>query len=156
MSLVVCAPLGANPGVTASYASSPTTVSGTATIINFIATSTRSADGNTFQGYTNDVTFVGDFSGMSHVAGVLTVRPDGSGLFHETATFTGSVLGRAGTYSENNEGTINSDGTFQGRGTIKDGTGGLAGIHGEWTFQSVSPIDPNTATYSGQVHFDPS
>ncbi len=142
--------------VPTAHASTPTTVSGTGTIINFIVTSTRVADGNTFLGYTNDVIEVGDISGTSHVTGVLTIHADGSGLFHETATFAGSVLGRTGTFFERNSGTFNSDGTFQGRGVIKDGTGGLAGIHGVITFPLNSPLTPNIFTYSGQVHFDPS
>jgi Protein of unknown function (DUF3224) len=153
--LMACAPLAANPAVTASYASPPTTVSGTATIINFVVTSTRSAGGITFLGYTNDVTYVdGDFHGMSHVTGVLTLHADGSGLFNETETFTGSVLGSTqGTFVEANQGTVNSDGTFQGRGVIKDGTGGLAGIHGVKTFQAMTPV---IFTYSGHAAFDPS
>jgi hypothetical protein len=154
--LMACAPLAANPAVTASYASPPTAVSGTATIINYVVGSPRSAGGMTFQGYTNDVLVVGDEIGTGHVIGRYTIRADGSGLFNETETFTGSVLGSAqGTCVLDNAGTFNSDGTAQGRSVVKNGTGGLAGIHGVSTFQT-SPIDPNLVTYSGQVHFDPS
>src|SRR5579859_1202453 len=124
--LMACAPLAANPAVTASYASPPTTVSGTIIVSNFVATSTRSAGGNTFVGYTNDIDFVaGDIIGTGHVTGMGITFADGSGLFHETGTVTGSVLGSAqGTYAYVTSGTSNSDGTAEGRTTIKDGTGG--------------------------------
>ena len=153
--LMACAPLAANPAITASYASPSTTVSGTATIINFVVTSTRPAGGITLLGYTNDVTYVvGDFHGMSHVTGVSIIKPDGSGRFYETETFAGSVLGSTqGTLVEANQGTLNSDGTFRGRGVFTDGTGGLAGIHGVKTFQAITP---SIFTYSGRVAFDPS
>jgi hypothetical protein len=152
---MACAPLAGNPAVTASFASVSTPVNGTFTILSFPQTLIRSAGGITFYSYTSVVAESGDIVGTSNVIGKLTIRADGSGHFNETETFAGSVLGRIGTFVESNTGTINSDGTFQGRGVIATGTAGLAGIHGRRTFQATNPSNPAIATYAGEVHIDP-
>jgi hypothetical protein len=146
-------PLAANPLPTASYASPSTPVSGTGFVSSVIITSTRTADGNTFYYYTATGTFSGGISGTFQDVGVEKIDANGKGVFQETVTVTGSVLGRTGTFGIRNWGPVNADGSFSGGSVYKDGTGGLAGMHGVADFQSADGIN---ISYSGEVHFDPS
>src|SRR2546426_5503509 len=116
------------------YATPPTSITGKFTVTSSIAKSIRFADGNTIVEYQNTAVSVGDNIGTYLTNGVTIVHPDGSGRFHETATFTGSVLGRTGTFLNVASGTFKSDGSFKASGTIISGTGGLATLHGEFTF----------------------
>jgi hypothetical protein len=148
-------PLAANPLPTASYASPSTPVSGTVYVpeSTVVITSIKVAGGNMFYGYTDSGTFFGGLSGtFPSVVAVELIHADGSGVFHETETVTGSVLGRTGTWVQSDSGPVNPDGSFSGRTVIGDGTGGLAGIHGETRFQSADGVH---ISYSGEVHFDP-
>jgi hypothetical protein len=153
VSLMAWAPITANPAVATSHASPPTTVSGTLTLGNISTTWTQHLGAITLEGYANPATLVGGISGEVQFAGELTLFADGSGRFNETETVFGSVLGRMGAFVEQNVGTTSSNGSFQGSGVIVEGIGGLRGIHGTISFQS---INAQSASYTGQVDFDPS
>jgi hypothetical protein len=63
--------------------------------------------------------------------GVLALHAGGTGVFNETDTFSGSVLGRTGTCVLLTSGPVFSDGSFAGRSVIGSGSGELADIRGE-------------------------
>jgi hypothetical protein len=152
--LVAWAPLAANPAITRSIASTPTAVSGTVIGIpaSFTVTSTKTAGGITFTNYTEDAKVVGDFQGTQVAVGVEALHADGTGVFNETDTFSGYILGRQGTCVLLVSGPVFSDGSFAGRSVIGHGTGELADIHG---VDKLTPIDASSAGFSGQVQFGP-
>jgi hypothetical protein len=150
--LVAWAPLAANPAITRSIAATPTAVSGTLSGTSFAVTSTKTAGGITFTNYTEDAVVVGDFKGTQVAVGVEALHADGTGVFNETDTFSGSILGRTGTCVLLVSGPVFSDGSFAGRSVIGDGTGELAGIHG---VDKLTPINASSVSFSGQVLFAP-
>jgi hypothetical protein len=143
-------PLAATSGIATSYASQSTTLTGTVTVGTISTTWTQSLGAITLQGYTNPVTVVGGISGTGNSAGEFTLFTNGTGRFSETETVFGTVLGRTGAFVEQNVGTTNPDGSFQGRGVITEGIGGLAGLHGTIT---VQPINAVSSSYRGQFYF---
>jgi hypothetical protein len=134
------------------YASTPTPVSG-----NFSATITpgtpRFADGNEFLPVTFNETFYGSLSGTRVGSGILIVHPDGTVNVFASGTFTGTIVGNAGTaiISEAASGIFAS---LMTRVHMSDGAGGLAGIHGQLS-GTAAATGPTTfaGTYSGQVGF---
>jgi hypothetical protein len=72
--------------------------------------------------------------------------------FEAQGTFTGSVLGKTGSFRYTFEGTIDAQGNAQGTLEITPGTGtaGLAGLSGEIHFMGVAGVG---GTYSGDVDF---
>ncbi len=140
-------------GGTTAFASTP--VSGTGTFqINLTPTSSRSADGNTFIGFTFHETISGIYSGTRVGQGELVVHPDGtinatdSGLF--SGTFAGSAPGTAIL-------SVEASGTFaalSAQGQLSDGTAGLAGIRGQ-AFVSGAATSPTSfaGTYTGRGQF---
>ena len=137
------------------YASAPTTVTGTLTYPPITVLDIHFANGNTLITATAPVLFAGDISGTFNGVQHFVIHADGSGNFQGSGTFTGSMGSATGTFSSSFSGTINSDGTDQGRFVITQGTGGLAGIHGVGAFHTPSP-NPGFDVYSGKVHFGPS
>ena len=133
------------------YATKPASSNGTFTITNVMPVSSKTAGGNTFT--TADLTFAltGVFSGKV-VETATTQLTTASGHIVDvgggTATFTGTVNGASGTLAFLIVGN-NSGGVFHGHFTIISGTGGLANLRGEGTFQSTSPT---TGTYTAQLH----
>jgi hypothetical protein len=140
-------------GGTTAMASPP--VSGTGAFnLNFTPVSVRSADGNTFIGFTFHETISGIYSGTRVGQGDLVVHPDGtlnvtdSGVF--TGTFAGSAPGTAILSAE-------AAGTFaavSAQGQFNNGTAGLAGIHG-LAFVSGAATGPTSfgGTYTGRAQF---
>jgi hypothetical protein len=151
VSLMLFVPLTATSGVATSYASQSTTVSGTVTVGTVATTWTQALGTSTLYGYTNPVTYVGGISGTGNSAGEWTLFASGKGQFSETVTVFGTVMGRTGAFIVQNVGTTNTDGSFQGRGVITEGIGGLAGLHGTITAQAINAV---SSTYTGQVYFD--
>jgi hypothetical protein len=79
--------------------------------------------------------------------------------FHGSGTFTGSILGsEEGTAVMTYMGTLAADGSGVAYWVIDQGTGGLAGAHGQGTFIG-SPPNPVTGcvdgTYDGRIQFAP-
>ena len=72
--------------------------------------------------------------------------------FEAQGTFTGSVLGKTGSFRYTFEGTIDAQGNAQGTLDILPGTGtgGLVGLRGEIHFMGVVGVG---GTYSGDVNF---
>jgi hypothetical protein len=72
--------------------------------------------------------------------------------FEAQGTFTGSVLGKTGSFRYTFAGTIDAQGNAQGTVEILPltGTGELAGLRGEITFMGVAGVG---GSYSGDVDF---
>ena len=116
--------------------------------------SIRQADGNTIVTATEVQTLTGVLTGTRVATGIQIFLPDGTFTVHDTGTFTGTVDGRTGsiTISGASSGTGN---TGSGQIVGDRGTGGLAGLHLQGTFQPVitSAITAD-GSYSVQFHFD--
>jgi hypothetical protein len=116
--------------------------------------SVHQADGNTIVTATEVQTLTGVLSGTRVASGITIFHPDGTFAAHDSGTFTGTIDGRTGsiTISGASTGTGN---TGTGQIVGDRGTGGLAGLHLQGTFQPVvlSATDAG-GTYSIRFHFD--
>jgi|SRR5919109_65501 hypothetical protein len=115
--------------------------------------STRLADGNTFIDFTYVESWQGTIEGTRVGTGSVVIHPDGSVNAQVSGVFTGTIAGRSGTAAIR----FSVSGTFAsavGIFTVTDGTGGLAGVHGQGT-DAGAATGPTTfgATYSAKVHF---
>jgi hypothetical protein len=116
--------------------------------------SVRQAGGNTIVTATEVQTLTGVLNGTRLATGIEIFHPDGTFTAHDSGTFTGAVDGRTGsiTISGASSGVGNTgDGQIVG----DQGTGGLAGLHLQGTFQPMI-LSASTAdgTYSIKFHFD--
>jgi uncharacterized protein DUF3224 len=116
--------------------------------------SIRQADGNTIVTATEVQTLTGVLTGTRLATGIQIFHPDGTFTAHDTGTFTGTVDGRTGsiTISGASSGAGNA-----GSGQIVGdrGTGGLAGLHLQGTFQPViTSATTADGAYAVQFHFD--
>ena len=78
--------------------------------------------------------------------------PFAPATFEGHGTFEGMVNGASGTFGFELEGAVDALGTIEFRLEIEEGTGALAGLDGELTFEGTFPVGP--ITYSGQLVFD--
>jgi hypothetical protein len=121
--------------------------------------SVHQADGNTIVTATEVQTLTGVLSGTRVASGITIFHPDGTFTAHDTGTFTGTIDGRTGsiTISGASTGTGNAGTGNAGTGQIVGdrGTGGLAGLHLQGTFQPriINATDAD-GTISVQFHFD--
>ena len=113
--------------------------------------SVRQADGNTIVTATEVQILTGALNGTRLATGIQIFHPDGTFTAHDSGTFTGTVSGRTGT--------IIISGASTGVGNIGNGqivgdqgTGGLAGLHLQGTFQPVI-ISATEADGSYSIHF---
>jgi hypothetical protein len=135
-------------------ATPPTEGSGTFTGSNATLTQTGQADGNTFYSETFTLTFLGILAATCPAFNTQVVHPDGTDNFRGSGTCTGTVDNVPGTFSIPFVGIVAADGSERGTFRVSGGTGSLAGVHGQGTFQA--PADPNApGTYTIGVHFDP-
>lgn len=117
--------------------------------------SIKQVDGNTIVTATEVQPLTGVLTGVRVAEGITIFHANGTFEAHDTGTFTGTVDGRTGTLtiSGASSGAGNTgDGTIVGY----NGTGGLAGLHLQGTFQPVI-TGPTTAEGPIQVqyHFGP-
>ena len=75
---------------------------------------------------------------------------EGDGTFVGTV-FVGTVAIASGTFDFEIEGAVDALGNFEFELEIEEGTGGLADLDGELTFEGTFPF---SVTYSGQLEFD--
>jgi len=116
--------------------------------------SIQRADSNTIVTATEVQTLTGVLTGTRVASGTMTFHPDGTFTAHDSGTFTGTIDGRTGsiTISGASTGTGN---TGTGQIVGDRGTGGLAGLHLQGTFQPVvTSATTAEGTYSIQFHFD--
>ncbi len=133
------------------WASTSTETTG-AWVITLTPQAVSFADGNTFIGFTLAETITGTVAGTRVGAGRLVIHPDGTLNAHDAGTFTGTAGGAVGTGTM----LVEASGTFTaltGQVFLSDGTGGLAGVHGNFRIVGAA-IGPTTfaGTYTGQVH----
>jgi hypothetical protein len=135
-------------------ATSPTIVSGTWDWDNLTWVTEKVAGGNEiFSG--TEVTartgwsgsFEGDsfdtFAGVFHRSGIMTATL--------LVYFDGSVLGRSGTMTMHVTCLLGPDGSFGGSWVIKDGAGGLDGLHGQGRWGGWGG---DLVEYAGSVHWE--
>jgi hypothetical protein len=138
------------PSVTATP---PESASGTIVITGQTVTSARQAGPNTI--ITGATTFVltGDVSGAAVYEFRQVTHADGSFTSSGIVTCACTIDGKTGTEVLHvaGGGSLGPPVLFSGQATVIDATGGLEGLHGVFTFDQVG----FTATYEGQVHFDP-
>lgn len=119
-----------------------------------VTISSRSADGNTIVTQVSVFDDYGVLTGTDIDLITYTFHPDGTVTFTAVSAYTGMVAGRSGTISFHFEGTGNTvsfKGHFQ---TLSGtGTGALATLHGQGTFQGS--FTTGAGTYVFQYHFDP-
>ena len=137
------------------HATPPTHLTGTIKILTSVVTVTRTADGNTFYSQAFTGSIAGGIEGNIVGTRFVIVHPTGNFTASGESTFTGTVNGNepgTASFHFTSEGIQLPDGEI-GRGPfeIGNGTGGLAGIHGEGTEQ----FSPSSFAYSVLVHFDP-
>src|SRR5215469_16724795 len=109
--------------------------------------SVHQADGNTIITATEVQALTGVLTGTRVASGTMTFHPDGTFTAHDTGTFTGTIDGRTGSI------TISGASTGTGKIVGDHGTGGLAGLHLQGTFQPVvTSATTAEGTYSIQFH----
>jgi len=115
--------------------------------------SVRQADGNTIVTAAEVQTLTGALSGNRMATGIEIFHPDGTFTAHDSGTFTGTVEGRTGSITIS--GASSGTGTTGSGQIVGDrGTGGLAGLHLQGTFQPVITSSTTAeGTYSVQFHF---
>jgi hypothetical protein len=134
----------------AAYAAAPTEGSGSFTVTSETVTSSHSAGGTTVETVVAHITFTGTMSGTSVTDEGVIFHPDGRFTGHAIETFSGTVLGVAGTivFRDTFAG-ITATGAFQGHFTVISATGGLESLDARGTFQGTS-----TGTYRGRFRLD--
>jgi hypothetical protein len=115
--------------------------------------SVHQADGNTIVTATEIQALTGVLTGTRVASGTMTFHPDGTFTAHDTGTFTGTIDGKTGSITISGASTgTGTTGTGQIVGD--QGTGGLAGLHLQGTFQpEVTSATTAEGTYSIQFHF---
>jgi hypothetical protein len=148
--LAAAALLGAAPG----SATPRTPFSGTFQNLSSVTTAFRQAGGNTFISQTVQVVYSGQLSGSVVEYIDIVIHPDGSlnAKGEDICSCTLAGTGRSGTIVLPFSATGDATGFVSGRFTIKDGTGGLANMHGVGTFESANG---SSGPFSGYYHFDP-
>ncbi len=128
-----------------SYAATPTTGTGTFTLVSATTTSARTADGNTIITQNLMFTIAGAETGNIAFHGTTVVLSTGNSVAFGTGTLAGSVLGRSGTIVFRAEDTAEA-GVANGQFVFLSGTGTgeLANLHGQGMFQ----FGGTTGTYS--------
>ena len=126
------------------------TTNGTFTSLNDTTTSVLQDGQNKIYGYTEHGVNNGDITGSYTDVSTETIHPDNTGNFSGNETCTCTVEGKSGTLLFSFSGTFTADGSFQGQFFNVQGTGDLANLHGQGTFQGKG----KNGSYSGQLHYD--
>jgi hypothetical protein len=110
----------------------------------------RVANGNTIVTQLATFNLTGDLVGVYSGEQRSVITSSGDVLQQAFRTFVGTLNGVAGTleFREVSTGTVT--GTFQGQVTVLNGTGDLAGVHCQGTFDGDSVA--GTGTYSLSCH----
>ncbi len=135
---------------TASGALQNFTAKGTFTILKRTTTNIRQDGPNKIYSLTQQEVDSGDVSGSYTVEETLILHPDNTGNFSGTSTCTCTVAGKSGILMWSYTGTSTANGSFQGQDFDVHGTGDLAKLHGQGTFQGQG----THATYSSELYFD--
>jgi hypothetical protein len=132
-------------------ASPPVVASGTFAMGAPTIIDMRFADGNIILDVAYPIYMYGDMDGIGVLESRVVIHSNGEVTYNGVCTFTGTVLGKAGTLVVRNAGHT-TGGLSKGVSTILSGTGELANLRGTGTIQETAP---GSGTYSGKYHFDP-
>jgi hypothetical protein len=125
----------AHANASASVAVQHFTAKGTFTIVSRTVTSVRQDGSNKIYSYTQQEVDYGDVTGTYTVEETSIVHPDNTANFSGRATCTCTVAGKSGTLIWSYTGMTTANGSFQGQDFDDHGTGDLAKLHGQGTFQ---------------------
>lgn len=142
--------------VAVAHATKPSEATGNFTATTAI-TSMRTAGENTIFEAKATFTATGAFVGTCVGTTRGLIRPDGQELTHGSCTFTASMgeQPNAGTAVFKLE-SFGQGTSFHGHFVAGHGTGILAGLHAEGTFQGkATGATTSAGTYDGEMHFDP-
>lgn len=128
----------------------PFPANGSATTVKSTTTATRQEGSNKIVSETQQGVITGDIMGSYTNEETLTLAADNTGTFSGTITCSCAVAGKSGTLRWSYTGTQAADGSFQGQVFNLQGTGDLAGLNGQGTFQGQG----DHLTYSCELHFD--
>ncbi len=114
--------------------------------------SSQTVGGTTFITQRSRYRLTGTFTGTTVAEERVILLPTGDQILVGQHTFTGTVAGRSGTARFVT--VARGDATaFQGQFTILSGTGGLANLRGQGTFEGSAQTF--TGTYAGTLFFGP-
>lgn len=140
------------PSSRAAATGPPAAATGSFTQVSFVVSSERVVGSVFMFDFTETDLLTGTLTGTSVLEGSCAVPPTGSASCHALETFTGSVDGRAGTAEFWNVFEVDfATGSFSGRFTALGGTGDLANLRGQGTFEGTG----TTGTYALRITFAP-
>jgi len=139
-----------NPTASSSATSQNLTAKGTFTILSRTNISVRQDGQNKIYSYTQQEVDYGDITGLITVEETSIVHPDNTANFYGNSTCTCTVDGKSGTLFYSYRGTSTANGSYQGQTFDGYGTGDLAKLHGQGTFQGQG----NHGTYTSELYFD--
>ncbi len=123
---------------------------GSATTLKSTTTATKPDGSNTIVSQTQQGVITGDIMGSYTNEETLTLATGNTGTFSGTITCGCTVSGKSGTLMWSYTGTQAADGGFQGQVFNFQGTGDLARLNGQGTFQGQG----DHLTYSCELRFD--
>lgn len=136
----------------AAAAGKPLDAAGNVAQVSFAQSNVRTAGAVTLFDFTEHDALSGTFSGTSVIEGSCMVQASGQAVCTATETLTGTVAGRAGTAEFHDVVFLDlATSAFHGSFTVVGGTGGLASLHGQGTFEGAN----GRGTYTGNVIFAP-
>jgi Protein of unknown function (DUF3224) len=127
----------------------PFPANGTATTVKGTTTATRQEGSNKIVSQMQQGVITGDIMGSYTNEETLTLAADNSGTFSGSISCSCTVTGKSGTLMWSYTGTQAADGSFQGQVFDFHGTGDLARLNGQGTFQGQG----DHLTYSCELHF---
>jgi hypothetical protein len=131
-------------------ATPPSTLSGTFAVVTATATSTRTADGNTFTTFERTAALSGTFTGTATDTVTLVMHSNGTTSLRGAGTCVCTVDGRSGTFDYRFNGTGTFPTSASGQFVLGHGTAGLAGLHAQGSFSG----DFFVANVDGKYHFE--
>ena len=135
-------------------ASAMFTANGTFMISNTTTTNTQQNGQNTISTSTLQGVLSGDLSGSFTQEETATNYPDNTSTFSARVTCICTVAGKSGSLMYSVSGTGAADGSFKGQTSDYQGTGDLANLHGQGTFQGQGSNGTYQGTYTDQLNFD--
>jgi hypothetical protein len=148
--LALVVPILAAVAAVPASATTPSPVAGTFAVVTFTATSSRTADGNTFTTLVRTAVISGTFNGTATDTVTLVMHSNGTTSARGEGTCVCTIGALAGTFDYSFEGSGIFPTSLEGRYVVGHGTGGLEGIHAEGPFSGNFFV----AALGGQFHFD--
>jgi hypothetical protein len=139
----------ASASASALAASQPFPANGSATTLKSTTTATRQEGSNKIVSETQQGVITGNIVGSYTNEETATLAADNTGTFSGTITCTCTVSGKSGALIWSYTGTQAADGSFQGHVFNFQGTGDVARLNGQGTFQGQG----DHLTYSCELHF---